>query len=653
MTVQCLQPTIPFHDDEVTQGYFARIGHFQTGADAGRFCRFFDLARADFRKGNSQCIEVIAAISGESSSRLKPNVIQQDTGDMLRLRGELLGLPMVRRVSVRFCPRCLMADEDKTLSLGRAAWRFRWSWLLKPVVACPDHNIALVTVAAKDPVNAFDLQKLLAQNHLDLTPQENHGPLSPGSLQRYVLSRLNGHERDNPWLDGQDLAQGVRACEMVGSLVTGGPTADIKSYTEVDWANVGSAGFDICSLGPTAIRDALSKVRIDAGCRSGRTGPQAAFGQLFNWLKKTERSGDEGPIRDVVREAILENFSIGPGEMVLGEIVDRRKMHSVNSLTNATGLTRYRLYRIMRKARLILDEDNDAALNQRVFPAEEAEAMIARIQNSIPQNRIQGVLGCSKTHAEQLVRSGLISSVVPMTEGDVGLTRGDFNLDDLSGFLDSVCVGTQIMADEVDGFANLTHAARGRSSTAEIIGWHVAGRLKQTGLLNGIKRLDHLRFRLSEIRHLVAVSRGHNLHRLTAVAQILGTNLGAVKRLVSSQRGGPWLGAVPANMTHHLSGKAYVSSTEIDRFKERYATLGLVARSFSMNHRTARTVVEANGAEPVIDPDWLGARVYRRADIDAQADNLLLVSAEKFASRPETWTAPETASFDAKKAKMT
>ncbi|MEO9777469.1 hypothetical protein [Sedimentitalea sp.] len=204
-------------------------------------------------------------------------------------------------------------------------------------------------------MNAFDLQKLFAQNHLDLAPQENLGPLSPGSLQRYVLSRLNGHERDNPWLNRQDLAQGVRACEMVGCLVTGGPTADIKSYTEVDWALVGSVGFDICSLCPTAIRDALSKVRLDAGCRSGRTGPQAAFGQLFNRLKKSERSGDDGPIRNVVREAIIENFSIGPGEMVLEEIVGRRKVHSVNSLTNATGLTRYRLYRIMRKAQMLLD----------------------------------------------------------------------------------------------------------------------------------------------------------------------------------------------------------------------------------------------------------------------------------------------------------
>ncbi|WP_262386641.1 hypothetical protein [Roseobacter fucihabitans] len=73
MTAQWLQPTIPFNDDEVTQGYFARIGHFQTGVDAGRLCRFFDLARADFRDGNNQCVEVIAATSGESSSRLEHN----------------------------------------------------------------------------------------------------------------------------------------------------------------------------------------------------------------------------------------------------------------------------------------------------------------------------------------------------------------------------------------------------------------------------------------------------------------------------------------------------------------------------------------------------------------------------------------------------
>lgn len=75
--------------------------------------------------------------------------------------------------------------------------------------------------------------------------------------------------------------------------------------------------------------------------------------------------------------------------------------------------------------------------------------------------------------------------------------------------------------------------------------------------------------------------------------------------------------AVAAWILLIIAGTAYLYSTEIERFKERYTTLGLVGRSFGINHRTARTVVEATGVEPVIDPDWLGARVYLRADIDA------------------------------------
>ena len=271
-----LQPVIPFYNDELTQGYFARIGYFQAGVDVGRVCRFFDLARADFHSGNNKCIEVVAAISGEDAGRLKRNGIQKLSDNTLMLRGETLGLPVVRRVTTQFCPRCLAADQEADPSLGSAAWRFRWSWLLKPVVVCPDHNIALVSVPAKDPVAAFDLRKLSAQNHLDLAPFEDLDPLSPGPLQRYVMSRIADDVRASPWLDEQGIAAVVRTCETVGSLICDGPTAEINSYSELDRARVGSAGFDVCSRGSSAILEALSEVRLGAGRRSGRTGPQAA-----------------------------------------------------------------------------------------------------------------------------------------------------------------------------------------------------------------------------------------------------------------------------------------------------------------------------------------------------------------------------------------
>ena len=651
MIIDVLQPTIPFYDDEVTQGYFARIGHFQAGVDAGHFCRFFNLERTDFRDGHERCIEVIAALSGKETDLLRLNAIRPVSDGALTLRGEVLGLQVIRRITAKFCPRCLTADEDAAPYLGKGAWRFRWSWLLKPVVGCPVHNTALVSLPAKDPVNAFDLRKLFAQHDVDLASTEVFEHVLPGSLQRYVVSRIADRATASPWLDSQGVAEGVRACEMVGSLICDGPTAEIKSYTDMDWARVGNVGFNVCCHGPEAILEALSKVRLSGGHRSGRAGPQATFGQLFNWLKKSDRVGKEGPIRDVVRDAIVENFPIGSGEMVLGQAVGQRKVHSVNSLTNATGLNRFRLYRVMRKTGMIPEDIYGAALNQLVFSATQAETMIARIQNSIPQNQVQSVLGCSKTHVEQLVKGGLISSVVSMAEGGVGLTRGDFNLDDLSSFLETVCQGLEVINDEPEAFVDLSLAARGRSSTAEIIGWQLSGQLRRTGLLDGRKRLDCLRFCLAEIREIVDDTRGHDLHCLTSVAGMLGISLPVVKLLVSKVNGGPWLRLAPVKAARKLKGTAYVSSAEIEMFKEHYTTHGLICRALGINHRTVQKALEAIGVEPVIDPEWLGTMVYLRADVDARTSNLLLMRPQDATTKPGSASIVKTAMSCAKSSK--
>lgn len=58
------------------------------------------------------------------------------------------------------------------------------------------------------------------------------------------------------------------------------------------------------------------------------------------------------------------SFAIGPGETVLGQIVEHRHVHSVNSLKAATGLNPKRLYRLMLKAGMIPADTNDEALNQ-------------------------------------------------------------------------------------------------------------------------------------------------------------------------------------------------------------------------------------------------------------------------------------------------
>ena len=109
--------------------------------------------------------------------------------------------------------------------------------------------------------------------------------------------------------------------------------------------------------------------------------------------------------------------------------------------------------------------------------------------------------------------------------------------DDLAVFMDEVLRDTIPYDTEEDAFVDLTKAARPRASTAEILRWHLEGKLPGTRLIGGVRRLDHLRFHLETVRALVAARRGPDLHRLTSVALMLGIKVAAVKKLVASDVG--------------------------------------------------------------------------------------------------------------------
>ncbi|KMK67566.1 hypothetical protein IMCC21224_112437 [Puniceibacterium sp. IMCC21224] len=486
---------------------------------------------------------------------------------------------------------------------------------MRPVVACPFHGVALEEIPAPDPVNAFDLPRLFAQQDILLNRISPSRELIPGALQNYVIGRLSIGTAGLTWLDEQDVWQAVKACEMLGALIEHGPDAKISEYSEEDWARVGDIGFEVCAKGPSAILDAFGTLRVSAGRSSGRAGPQAAFGFLFIWMNYSKNAKGFDQFRDVLREAIVQNFAIGPGEVILGQEVLHRRVHSVNSLVNETGINRFRLYRLMRKTGLIPATTDDAAFNQWVFPAEKGEQLIARIQNSIPLNKVQHVLGCSKTHAEQMSLHGVITSIVPISEGQVGLTQGYFNHDDLEDFKASVFRAAEPCSAEVEGFVNLTVAAKGRSSTVEILRWHLDGQLTGTRLLNGVQRIDHMRFDLMMIRDLVDRRRGPAPLRLTAVALTLGISLDAVKKLVTAKHDGPWLKLASKKETVFLSGGAYVSRPEIARFQARYTPLASVSRQTGIHFRAVQRLLEQRGIQPVLDPAWLGARIYRPTDV--------------------------------------
>lgn len=203
MTSDSLMPHLSFHADEVSQGYFVRTGYYHAGVPVSTFNRYGGVDHVDFRNGTGAFVDRMAALAGLQPAEIAFNTLSVISNDMLQLRGELLGLPVVRRTFVRFCPQCFREDAEGQVDAGSGAQRFQWAWLLRPVVICTRHRMILAELPASDPVRAFDLQKLILEQDFKLPDTTGDGTNDPGPLQKYVEDRLWGTKNAAAWLDGR------------------------------------------------------------------------------------------------------------------------------------------------------------------------------------------------------------------------------------------------------------------------------------------------------------------------------------------------------------------------------------------------------------------------------------------------------------------
>ena len=172
-----------------------------------------------------------------------------------------------------------------------------------------------------------------------------------------------------------------------------------------------------------------------------------------------------------------------------------------------------------------------------------------------------------------------------------------------------------VVSTETEGYVSLSDASRMRTDTAQVMGWFLDGKLPKTYLVNGVQRLDHLRFCHAEVASQIDEAQDHDYHRLFSVSLMLGASLTAIKRLTSRENGAPLLIPVEPEKCKNLPGSAYVSAAEIERFKTKYLTSGLVGRKFGIHSSSARRALRQAGIEPVADPALLKTFVYLREDV--------------------------------------
>lgn len=472
--MSALFPMLPFADDETPLSWAARQAAFHTRGRALAFLTDLGIPLVDLARGDEPAVLRLCERAGHDPAAVLRNTISAVGGRRYQLRGLEFAAEFTTGPATRICPACL--DHDLTgARLPGAALRHRLIWRLAPVRTCPLHGTALRDLRSGrwDDI-AHELQAMTSLIDAERRVPGRARVVSP--LQAYAVARLDGCPGP-AWLDGQDIDQAVRATEMLGALEAFGPKLKASDMSEDMWDAAGSAGWPIVSEGGAAIREYLM-ARVTAS-RGKRAAPRAAFGMLHAWLSGSRLSKNPGPIRDMLRDVILETTPLSKGHMLLGKPVTDPHLCSVASIAKAEGLDARTLRNVLLVAGLLSPEEAEQGSNRLVVDYTAARDLIDVVKHAVPVTRLPNMLGASRPLVALLIEIGQLHRVQDhrALASKIGMAVDGRGVKPILRFLETSFQATD---EAPEGFVHLSKSAeKSRAGVKFILELMFLGHLKR------------------------------------------------------------------------------------------------------------------------------------------------------------------------------
>lgn len=617
--IKPLRLTLPLGEGESPSSFASRLAALNTASGAANFLLDLGLNTRFVADGYDRALDRLANLAGVSSASLAANATSRIGGGDYMIRAERVPKSFLRRSRLHVCPACL--QEDFTFADGPSIMQRpelhafgRTAWLLSPIRTCAKHKLGLVELFhAKRPLEIHDFA------HAVRTEWPRIGSLlaaaprrEPSALEIYILDRIrNG--RGTAWLDTCSLNGAVKSCEIIGAVLLHGLTPNLTRFSEDDWEAAGAAGYAIARQGEEALRHFFTSLQETCPTQAGQVGPQAIFGRLYQWLNYHGMGEERAPLRDLLRQHLLETMPIGPGTKFLGRMVESRTVHSIYTLSKATGQHPKRLRKILIEAGLVPKDAIGVVDNRIVFSADEAEQIVRRFTTSIPLKDVAAYLNCPRVHARLLYEREFIR---PVIDASTSMASGkhSFDKDDLDNFLARLLQSASPMADPEPGFADLPHAAkRACCSAMEIVALVLEGRLKRLGRDLNQQGYLALIVDVEEVRALVRLGLNAQGMTLREVERRFGIHTGVVKALIRPGDG-PLPTMTVVNPVNRCP-QTVVPFEALDAFEREYVGLTRLARERGVHHVVLRKRLDAAGVVPALTREKFSATFYRRREL--------------------------------------
>jgi len=611
--VDVLWPHLPYEPGETPASFMGRLAMRHGMDDPKLLGQMLGIGFRAVAQGDPQHVRALAAVADIDASLLSQGAIRFDPDGVGTFRNERLHPFAIHRGRRRICPRCLLDDvEASGLPPSWAAYG-RTTWMLAAIRTCPVHRLPLVEVGLPPERFVFhEFTRCIAPALQDLEHlARSQVPRPLSNLETYLLRRLEGASGQAPWLDSLEWHAVARLCEMVGLVARDGRQAPVRGRPEAEWHADGGAGFAIVAPGSEGLRALLEDLwRTSRHESAAAAGCRSIFGTLYDWLTNVRHQPAFEPIRDATRQAIVGILPLGGSDKVLGTPLEVRTLHSIRTLSIATGRDPRRLRKILFAAGVAPAEQRDAWDHHVVFDAVAAERVVARYGDALALPGVAKVLGCSLVQVKRLVAARFIRPI-PLFAETPGLAPVYARAGVVAFRADLLRHAVPIDAAPADLHPIAEAVRRTNCTVKAIVGLVVAGALQTI-------RLDRRKFGYAalvvsprEVASALARPADDSQLNIREAAMALGLTPGVVGRLIRKK-------AVPAWSSIHPTSRrrvTLVSRSDIEAFGAKYVAASELASLLDTNCWGIVRHLRALGIEPEAAQASCGISVYLRDEV--------------------------------------
>ncbi|GLR92132.1 TniQ family protein [Bradyrhizobium iriomotense] len=603
MTVPKLRLTVPFRADETPMSYASRLAACN-GIRADPFCKHFEIRLVDVADGDERNLRTLAALGGIKTDLLLDNAFAKSGPLQWTFRGEPLDRTVLRRTRLAICPACALADiEANPRLLPQAAMYGRATWLLDVVHLCPLHRIPL---AYADDAAEAKLRHDFAQHAKLLLPRlaklANVPPRKPSPLQTYVLRRLDG-VKGAALPDSMRIAPLVRLCETAGAVALF-PELDSKQLTEDQRGAAGAMGYNSLAGGAATFRSMLAQLKSSVHGRSRLDGPTAAFGKLYWLLSRTLDDPDLDGVRAIMRDYVMENFAIEGGQSILGRPMEKRRLHSIQTLARHTSVHPKVLRRHLRGAGLVTDAQMDLSDHNVLFDADAGLAVAAPLADALSASEAMEHLNAPRSQMAVLIQHGFVQ---PRHRAAAAGGQDRYAVSDLDAFLIKLGVNSRRISKHRH-LRNIPETAKQCCrSAAEVIRLILDGRLDTR---TSADARGYLGILVNPNQAMTALRGADNGGRpLRQAARQIGISEASLCALIEQAHVVTLIAPNPVNK----SPQRLVPADEIERFRGEYVSLWRLSNEHGVHIGTMRAKLDQAGVVPAFERVF--ARLYRIAEL--------------------------------------